>query len=224
MISVIIPAYNEETSIGSVVKSLKPLASLVVVVDDGSTDQTVERASAAGAVVISHIVNRGYGAAIATGTEYALSQGANHLVHFDADGQFVAEEINKALAPIQAQQVEVVLGSRFLGRTVDLPLIRKLILKVATIFTWAFSGIKLTDAQNGFRAFTAEAARQIIIKQDGKAATSEIIDEIARLKLKYLEVPVTVHYTQYSLNKAKANTVFDIWRIVRDLFLGKLIK
>lgn len=224
MIVAIIPAYNEQNTISSVISSLLRIVNKVVVVDDGSSDDTSLKARAAGALVLRHVVNRGYGAALATGTDYALGMGARYIIHFDADGQFVASDVPKLLEPLQKQQAQVVFGSRFLGTTINIPLVRKVILKAAIIFTWVFSGLKLTDAQNGFRAFTAKAARQINIKQDGKAATSEIIDEVARLKFDYVEVPVTVYYTDYSLNKAKANSFFDIWRIVRDLFVGKIIK
>lgn len=224
MTIVVVPAYNEQNSIGQVVKNLREFVDQVVVVNDGSTDETAALARAAGALVITHLVNRGYGAALATGTDYALDTSANYILHFDADGQFVPSDIPRLVEPLIEGKVQVALGSRFLGQAIDLPVLRRLILKVATVFTWAFSGLKLTDAQNGFRAFTTEAASAINIHQDGKAATSEIIDEVARLKLKYVEVPVTVYYTHYSLHKPKANSVWDVWRIVRDLFVGKIIK
>ncbi|MFH1111511.1 MAG: glycosyltransferase family 2 protein [Patescibacteria group bacterium] len=224
MIVAIIPAYNEEKMIGGVVTSLKPLVDKIIVIDDGSTDHTKLLAESAGAIVLRHIINCGYGAALATGTAYAVELQADVIVHFDADGQFVANEVEKLVAPLKQGQAEVAFGSRFLGQAVNISLLRKLILKTAVGFTWAWSGIKLTDVQNGFRAFTREAARQINIRQIGKAATSEIIDEVARLGLKYTEVPVTVHYTDYSLNKTKANSIIDVWRIVRDLLVGKIIK
>ncbi|MFH1111910.1 MAG: glycosyltransferase family 2 protein [Patescibacteria group bacterium] len=224
MIVAIIPAYNEEKTIHKVVSVLALYVDKVIVVDDGSTDNTKQQAFDAGAIVLRHLINCDYGAALATGTEYALRQKADFIVHFDADGQFVPEEVKLLLQPLISGQAEVIFGSRFLGKAINISWMRKVILKAAIIFTWIFSGIKLTDAQNGFRAFTQEAAKQINIHQTGKAATSEIIDEVARLDLKYMEVPVTVHYTNYSLNKAKANSVIDVWRIIRDLFLGKLIK
>ncbi|MFA4937505.1 MAG: glycosyltransferase family 2 protein, partial [Patescibacteria group bacterium] len=191
---------------------------------DGSTDNTKQQALAAGAMVLRHLINCGYGAALATGTEYAIKLQADLIVHFDADDQFVPEEVKLLLSPLISGQAEVVFGSRFLGKAINISWMRKVILKAAIIFTWIFSGLKLTDAQNGFRAFTREAAKQINIRQTGKAATSEIIDEVARLGLRFIEVPATVHYTNYSLNKAKANSIIDVWRIIRDLFLGKLIK
>ncbi len=224
MIVVVIPAYNEAKTIGSIVTSLLPLVDKVIVVDDGSQDGTGKIARASGALVLRHLVNRDYGAAIITGTMYALKIGADFIVHFDADGQFEAEELPKILKPLLVGRAEVTLGSRFLGKTIGLPITRRLILKGAILFTWFFSGVKLTDAQNGFRGFTRQAASMINFSQERKALTSEILHEIGRLRLPYEEVPITVHYTNYSLNKAKANSVSDIWRIIRDLFIGKVIR
>ncbi len=224
MIAVVVPAYNEEKMIKVVLRSLKPYADEIIVVDDGSTDATSSLALTEGVYVLRHLVNRDYGAAIATGTAFALSLGADIIVHFDADGQFEPAEVKLLLEPLLQDKADVVLGSRFLGKAIGMPWHRKLIQKGAVLFTWFFSGIKLTDAHNGFRAFTRKALQQITLSQDHKALTSEILHEISRSSLRYLEVPVTVHYTNYSLHKAKANSVWDIGRIIRDLLIGKFVK
>ncbi|KKU39676.1 MAG: Glycosyl transferase, family 2 [Parcubacteria group bacterium GW2011_GWA2_46_39] len=221
MTVVIIPAFNEAKTIADVVKSILPLVDKIIVVDDGSSDATGSRAQAAGAIVLKHIVNRGYGAALVTGTDYALTNGAQYLVHFDADGQFEAKEIERLLEPLKVGATQVTLGSRFLGKAHNLHWLRRAMIKLATIFTWAWSGVKLTDAHNGFRAFTAAAASQMKLRHNGMAVSSEIVDEIARLKLGYREVPVTVHYTDYSLYKGQP--LSGKWQIIRDLVIGKFI-
>ncbi len=221
MIVVIIPAYNEEKTIAQTVSALYPLIDRVVVVDDGSLDQTATKARAAGALVVSHLINRGYGAALVTGQDLALRLGADYLVHFDGDGQFESKEITRLLEPLLQGKVDIVLGSRFLTNN-KIPWLRRIVLKLAIWFTWVWSGIKLTDAHNGFRALTRKVAQQWRLQQDRMAVSSEIIDEITRLKLRYMEAPVTVHYTQYSLTKGQSN--LGAWRIIKDLFLTKFLR
>src|SRR3989338_2575583 len=115
MVFIIIPAYNEAKNIGRVISGLFSHGlQNIVVVDDGSTDQTVQIAESAGAVVLRHEVNRGQGASLQTGNNYALAHGASAVVHFDADGQFNPADIAEALAVMKDRNAEVLLGSRFL--------------------------------------------------------------------------------------------------------------
>lgn len=219
----IIPAYNEEKNIASAVSRVRPHVSEAVVVDDGSSDATAERALAAGAHVLVHPINRGQGAALASGTEYALDGlGADIIVHYDADGQHLAEEIDDLVQPLVLGRADAALGSRFLSKKSNVPLLRKIILKAGLIFTRLTSGLKVTDTHNGFRALTREAAGQISITQDRMAHASEILDEIARHKIRYAEVPVTVKYSQASLEKGQSS--LDSVRILFDYLSGKLFK
>ncbi|KKT16835.1 MAG: hypothetical protein UW00_C0021G0001, partial [Parcubacteria group bacterium GW2011_GWB1_43_66] len=153
----IIPALEAVSSVGRVVEGLKNYVAEIVVVDDGSTDDTAQVAQKTGAQVLRHLVNRGYGAALITGSAYALARGAEAIVHFDADGQFTSADLPKLLAALKYGQPSAALGSRFLGTAVNIPVLRKIILKLGIIFTWATTGLKLTDAHNGLRAFTREA-------------------------------------------------------------------
>lgn len=220
---VVIPAYQAEATIFNVVSGLKPYVNDVVVVNDGSTDKTASLASEAKAVVINHLVNRGYGAALVTGNLYALQQGAQAVVHFDADGQFDPADVPKLINSLIANTPSVALGSRFLGKVVNIPALRLLILKLGILFTWATSGLKLTDTHNGLRALTAEAVRLMNLKQDRMAVSSEIVQEIARNKISYKEVPVTVIYSKQSLNSSKQGTMPAV-KIVKDLVIGKLLR
>ncbi len=222
-VTAVVPAYEAEYSVGQVILSLKPYVNKVVVVDDGSTDNTFEVAKQAGAIVLRHLVNRGYGAALITGSEYALGQGAQAIVHFDADGQFDATDVPKLISVLTAGQSSAALGSRFLGRAVNIPILRKITLKLAVLFTWVTSGLKLTDTHNGLRAFTAEAWRLMNLKQDRMAISSEIIQELAKHKIPYQEVPVTVVYTDYSLHSSKQGS-FPAAKIVKDLLIGKFLR
>lgn len=219
----IIPAFEAQGSVAQVVLGLKPYVESVVVVDDGSIDATGAEARAAGAIVLRHLVNRGYGAALVTGSEYALQQGALAVVHFDADGQFDAGDVPKLIAALKVGNPSAALGSRFLGRAVNIPILRKVTLKLAILFTWATSGLKLTDTHNGLRAFTAEAWRLMDLKQDRMAVSSEIIQELAEHKIPYQEVPVTVVYTDYSLRSSKQGNL-PAAKIVKDLLIGKFLR
>jgi glycosyltransferase involved in cell wall biosynthesis len=199
MILVVIPAFNEEASLGRVMSGLFAYGyTTIVVVDDGSTDRTAEVARAAGAIVLRHVINRGQGAALQTGTAYALKAGAEVVVHFDADDQFNPSDIAGAVDRVSAGQADVVLGSRFLDKRSRLPWSKHYILFPLTrlINRW-FTGLALTDGQNGFRVLSKRALEKIVITHDGMAHNSEIIRQIARQKLSYEEYPVEVRYHRY---------------------------
>lgn len=219
-IVVIIAAYNEEKKIKAVVDFVSKYVDLVVVVDDGSKDKTSEMVKNKKAVVLRHCINLGQGAALQTGFEYARRINPDVIVTFDADGQFSAEEIPLMIQPILAKKVDVALGSRFLGKTINISPIRKYILKLGILFTWIFSEIKLTDTHNGFRALSKKALDSIEITQNRMAHASEIIDQIKLKNLKYVEVPVTVKYDDYS--KRKGQSSLNSLKIVLELISKKL--
>lgn len=220
---IVIPAYNEEKMIGKVIRELKENNyNNIIVVDDGSKDSTSKIVESLNTNIITHIINRGQGAALQTGTEYALRKGADIIVHFDADGQFKAEEIKNITQPIVNEEVEVTLGSRFLGTAVNIPHSKKITLKLGILFTYFFSGLKLTDTHNGFRALSRDAAQKILITQDKMAHASEIVDEIKKKKIKFKEIPVTVIYSEYS--KKKGQSIFNSIKIAFNLIIKKLAK
>lgn len=219
---VVIPALNEAKVISSVINDVKDKVNEVIVVDDGSIDNTEEVAKNAGAKVARHFLNRGQGAALQTGISFALKIGADIIVTFDADGQHVAEEIEQVVQPLLLGEVDVVLGSRFLKTENKIPKSRAKLLKLATLFTRVYTGLKVTDAHNGFRAFSRKAAEAITIRQDGMAHASEIIEEIKKHNLKFKEVGVTIKYTYYSLEKGQK--LSNAFRIVWDLILGRIVR
>jgi len=217
---VIVAAYREAKVIANVVADVKRTGHHVVVVDDGSPDQTAERAAQAGAVVIRHPINLGQGAALQTGLDYALAQGANVLVTFDADGQHRAADIAGLIDALVRDGADFALGSRFLGSAVNLPAQRRLLLKAAVWFTRLTTGLSITDSHNGLRAMTRHGASHIHLRQNRMAHASEILHQIAVSGLKYVETPVTIHYSAYSL--AKGQTLFDALLIILDLFARRL--
>lgn len=221
-ITVVIAAYNEESVIFSVIADVKKYIKDVVVVDDASGDRTAEIAEQAGADVLEHLINRGQGAALKTGIDYAVKRGADIIVTFDADGQHKAEEITRLVDPIIKDEVDVVLGSRFLGNIPNnIPFLRKMVLRGGIWFTRFFSKINITDTHNGFRALSRKAAQTIRIRQDRMAHASEILDEIAYHKLKFVEVPVTISYTDYSMQKGQSS--LNSIKIAFKFFLNKIM-
>ncbi|MFO0970113.1 MAG: glycosyltransferase family 2 protein [Gemmataceae bacterium] len=219
---IVMAAYNEESRLGHTLAQLLPRYANVVVVDDGSRDATAEVALAQDVWVLRHLINLGQGAALQTGIDFALRQGAQFIVTFDADGQHDAAEIDRLLEPLRAGAADVALGSRFLGATVHMPWTRRLVLKLGVLFTRVFSRIRVTDAHNGFRAFTRDAARKVRISQNRMAHASEILDQIVHHGLRYVEVPVTIRYSQDTL--AKGQSSWNALRIVSQLLLGRMVK
>lgn len=216
---IIVPAYNEHKNIFGVIKSLQEHTSNIVVVNDASKDRTKEIVQPLGVHLVNHMINRGQGAALQTGTEYALRQGAEIIVHFDADGQMLAKDIYRIIVPIIDQEAEIVFGSRFLMKKSQIPWTKKyLILKPAIFFNWFFTGIKLSDAHNGFRALSKKAAQAIRISQDGMAHASEILDMVRSNDLNFTEVPVEIVYNQYGQKFTSG------FKIVFDLLLARIIR
>jgi polyprenyl-phospho-N-acetylgalactosaminyl synthase len=219
-VCVVCAAYNEAATIARVVTDLKRSGYQVVVVDDGSTDGTRHVASAADAVVVTHPINLGQGAALQTGIEYALSQGFDIIVTFDADGQHRVSDIPRLIEALG--RADFALGSRFLGHTNNLPALRRAVLQAATLFTRVTTGLRLTDTHNGLRAMTRRGAAMLRLRQNRMAHASEILAEIAKSGLRYVEVPVTIDYTAYSL--AKGQRIGDSVLILLDLFSQELCR
>jgi glycosyltransferase involved in cell wall biosynthesis len=200
---VVVPAYNEQERIAATLTELAAYADNVVVVDDGSRDETASIARAYATTVVSHRDNLGCGAALRTGIAVALARGASIVVTFDADGQHCPEDLHALVEPIARGRAEIALGSRFLGRAPGIPPSRWLLLKLGVLFTHAVSRIRVTDTHNGLRAFSRNAAAQLRITQDGMAHASEILHRIAVGRLAYTEVPVTIRYNEATLKKGQ---------------------
>jgi glycosyltransferase involved in cell wall biosynthesis len=217
---VVIAAYNEAGVIADVIADLRSAGHPAVVVDDGSTDRTAAAAREAGAVVLEHPVNLGQGAALQTALEFALAAGAPFIVTFDADGQHRARDIARLMDALVRGGADFALGSRFLGDAINMPPARRRLLRAATWFTRLTTGLRISDAHNGLRALTRRGALAIQLKQNRMAHASEILHQIAASGLKYVEAPVTIEYSSYSL--AKGQQLSDSLSIVLDLFARRL--
>lgn len=203
-IYIVIPAYNEENSISGVIKDLKKYNyHKIIVVDDGSTDNTLKIARQAGAIVVRHPINLGQGAALRTGMDLALELGADIIVTFDADGQHMAKDINKLIKPVTSKEVDVALGSRFMDHSSNTPWLKKVLLKIGIILIFFMYGIMLTDTHNGLKAMSRPAAQKISIESRGMEHASEIIGKIKVNRIKFKEIPVTIKYSKYSIKKGQ---------------------
>lgn len=203
-IYIVIPAYNEENSISGVIKDLKKHNyHNIIVVDDGSTDNTLKIARQSGNVVVRHPINLGQGAALRTGMDLALELGVDIIVTFDADGQHMAKDINKLIKPVISKEVDIALGSRFIDNSSNTPWLKKVLLKIGIILIFFMYGIMLTDTHNGLKAISRQAAQKISIESRGMEHASEIIGKIKVNRIKFKEIPVTIKYSKYSIKKGQ---------------------
>ena len=193
-IAIGIPAYNEEKNIGSIIVKLKKIANTIIICDDGSTDMTAEIAKELGAVVISHSKNQGYGAAIKTIFLEARNKQVDMLITFDADGQHQIEDISKVIEPINLDNADVVIGSRFLDDKTKIPKYRKIGVKAITQLTNITTGSKITDSQSGFRAYNKLALQKVIPTESGMGISKEILIKIQEQELRITEVPIKISY------------------------------
>ena len=191
---VCIPAYNEEIKINDVVKKSLPHADKVIVCDDGSTDDTAALAKKAGAIVISHETNQGYGAAISTLFDYCRKNNAEIMVTLDGDGQHNPDQIPDLINVILKHKVDVVIGSRSLKDDKNLPSYRKTGIKIITSTINSATNLKVTDSQSGFRAYSKEAIDLIHPTESGMAVSTEILVKISKNGLSIAEVPIKVSY------------------------------
>jgi glycosyltransferase involved in cell wall biosynthesis len=212
----VVPVYNEGEVLGTVIRSALAVFPNIICVDDGSSDESARIASEAGAYVVRHPVNLGQGAALRTGLDFALTQrNAEYFVTFDSDGQHRVEDALAMVKRLDTEPLDVVIGSRFLDRRTQVGVLKRLVLRLAVLFERLRSGVKLSDAHNGLRAFNRTAATVIQIEQNRMAHASEITAQIGRHKLRYAEQPVHVIYSDYS--RRKGQSLWNSVNILSDL-------
>ena len=219
---VLVPVFNEGPVTKTVVEELVAKEYTVVVIDDGSGAPIKNTLENMPIYLLRHKINLGQGAALQTGIDYALSKGASLLVTFDSDGQHCVDDIAKLVNALQDKHVDVVLGSRFLQDASEIPAKRKALLQMARMVNFFFTGMWLTDAHNGMRAFTGSAAEKIKLQENRMAHATEVISLIKKNNLCYAEAPVTIRYTDYS--KQKGQKLPDAFRVLFELFLNKLFR
>lgn len=213
----IVPIYNEATVIEDCIADLRTIFPNILVVDDGSTDDSASKAKKSGAQVIRHTLNVGQGLAISTGFKWVQGQNKfKNIVTFDGDGQHIAHDALRLVEELENSSLDIVFGSRFLGyERSNTPVMKRIILKIVTKITNILTGVKLSDAHNGLRALTVKASKVIELTQAGMAHASQMISLTRQANLKYHEIPVNVLYTTYS--KKKGQSILNSVNIVADL-------
>jgi glycosyltransferase involved in cell wall biosynthesis len=200
-IYIVIPVFNEAPVIQDTIAEIKKAGyENIIVVDDGSSDRSYQRARKMGVVVLRLALNRGKGAAVKTGIEAAKILGADIVVTIDGDGQHNPEDIEKMIKLIEDKKCDVVLGTR-LKNPQGMPWYKIIANHVGNFFTWLIYGLWVTDSQSGFRAYSKKAIDLIDTQTDRYEYDSEVIREIGRHNLKYVEVSIEVLYTEYSMGK-----------------------
>jgi len=209
-----IPCFNEDRFIGSVVAKARKYADEVIVIDDGSSDESAYVAEAAGAIVYKHERNRGYGAAIRGCIEKGRKHEADILVTIDGDGQHDPCDIVALIKPITDGETDVVIGSRFLGKASQAPFYRRVGQKALNVATNVGSGHTLSDSQSGCRAYSAEALKKINLSESGMAVSSQIQFAIKESGLRVTEVPIDVSYEEKSKRSPVGHGVHVLTRVV----------
>jgi glycosyltransferase involved in cell wall biosynthesis len=216
-VCVVIPVHNEATVIADVVREVRRVYPLVVCVDDGSSDDSAAAIVEGGGILVQHPVNLGQGASLQTGIEMALHfSDVEYVVTFDGDGQHDIADVEVMLEVLESGSAQIVFGSRFLdARTDNIGWAKRAVLRAAVKYTQLSSGLSLTDAHNGLRAFTRKVAADLDLQMNGMAHASEFVTVVARTKVPYAEVPVHIRYTDYSRGKGQplmngVNIIFDL--------------
>lgn len=210
-----IPAYNEEATISDVIKRAKAHVDMVVVCDDGSTDNTTKKAKEAGACVLKHKRNLGKGVAMKSLFEYAKKSTADIIVTIDGDGQFMPEEIPKLLFPILERKSDIVIGYRF-DKETEMPSYRMIGNKVLDKMTNIASDLPFRDTQSGFRAYSKKAIELIEFKSEGFGVDAEILIDASQKGLRITEEKITVLYNTGSKTSTK-NPVSHSFEVVSSL-------
>jgi glycosyltransferase involved in cell wall biosynthesis len=220
-VCVVVPMLNESTTIQGVISDLRREFVHVVCVDDGSSDGSAELARAAGAVIVRHATNLGQGAALQTGFDYAGRRSdIRWIVTFDADGQHLVEDAVKMVQVARTGDLDVVLGSRFTGTTINMSWLRGFVLRSAVRFTRLTAGLEVTDAHNGLRVIHSRALRALRLTQPRMAYASELTNKISSERLRWAEVPTTVLYSDYSRAKGQRN--LNAVNILFDLAIARV--
>ncbi len=215
---IVVPAYNEATIIAEVIADIRTTGwNNILVVDDGSKDETYKNARDAGAIALRHHLNRGKGAATKTGIEAAKFLGADIVVTLDGDGQHDPADIETLIAPIRNGGCDVVLGTR-LKNPIGMPWYKIMHNWIGNAIVWYLYGLWVSDSQSGFRAYSRHAIKVINTKTDRYEYDSEVIYEIKKHKLIYHEIPISVRYTKYSMGKIHkqnlTNGIKTVYRMI----------
>lgn len=216
-VSVVIPSFNVEQSIREVVERIPKDIFEKIVVDDGSKDRTGEIAKKAGAKIVTHDVNYGKGRAMRTGASIAKG---DIIVFLDADLQHKPEDIYKLVEPIQKDRADITIGSRFLGNTKSMPLVRKISNFISTAMIRLFFGINILDTQSGYRAIKKEYLEKMHLESERYNIETEVLAFVGKFHMRVEEVPIETIYG----DEKSHFTALDIPKFIYLLFYLKLYK
>jgi glycosyltransferase involved in cell wall biosynthesis len=220
---VVIPVYNESRVVGGVIKEVSKHFKNIVCVDDGSTDNSAEAIKSAGGTLVRHPFNLGAGAATQTGIDYALQDPrAKYFITFDADGQHSVKDAVHMLNYIKKHEVDIVFGSRFLGRAENISRSKRWFLRLAALFSRGTTGVNLTDPHIGLRVFNRTFANNLELTLPDFTHASELVNRVHQGNYRYAEVPVTITYNNYS--KAKGQSMLNSINITFDLLVNRIYK
>lgn len=222
-IFVVVPAFNEERVIQNVITEIQRAGWFnIIIVDDHSSDNTWKKArEMQGVTVLRHKINRGKGAATRTGIEAAKILGASVIVTMDGDGQHDPTDIAKPTEPILSNEAEVTLGTR-LKKSAGMPWTRIIANKLSNVLTWVLYRTWVSDSQSGMRAYSRFAAENIETKADRYEYESEVVKEIHDKNLSFIEVPIAVRYTRYSMSKTHRQGFVNGVKMVYKMFWNML--
>ena len=219
-IYILVPVFNEEKKIKSVVSELQKVFKNIIVVNDGSSDASQEILESLDVTVLNHSINLGQGAAISTGFKYIQDlNNAEAVVTFDADGQHSIEDAKAFAKEIILCDEEIIFGSRFIRNKANIPFIKKIALSIVVMFTNRLSRINLSDAHNGLKAIKKDSLKKIDITIDGFGFESQIIHQVSKKNITYKEMPTNTIYTSYSKNKGQK--LINGLIILEDLFKSR---
>jgi glycosyltransferase involved in cell wall biosynthesis len=217
-VCIIVPIYNEEQVVRSIIQSLAAENFTTVIVDDGSSDNSLQLISDLPVIILKHSTNFGQGAALQTGFEFARKNpNLEIFVTFDSDGQHQIKDIEKIISPLKNNKADIVFGTRFQDDKTKMPVLKRIILKLAIKYTSLSTGVPLTDAHNGFRAMNRKSLNEMKLNLNGMAHASEIVAIAHKSNLRIAETPVEILYTKYS--KSKGQSILNSINILSDLFL-----
>lgn len=206
-IYILVPVFNENKVIRNTLNELLKFFSNIIVVNDGSTDNTIDKLDDLNIALLNHEINLGVGAAVQTGFDYVEKIHDSYaVITFDADGQHSVEDAVSMAKEIQICNEEIIFGSRFIKHQKNVPFVKRNVLKVIAFITKIATGIDLTDAHNGLKAYKVSAIRKLKLQFSGYSYESELITEVAKKNISYKELSTNIKYTEYSIKKGQKLT------------------
>jgi len=206
-IYILVPVFNENKVIRNTLNELLKVFSNIIIVNDGSTDNTIDKIDDLNISILNHEINLGVGAAVQTGFDYVEKIHDSYaVITFDADGQHSVEDAVTMAKEIQICNEEIIFGSRFIKHQKNVPLVKRNVLKIIAFITKIATGIDLTDAHNGLKAYKVSAIRKLKLQFSGYSYESELITEVAKKNISYKELSTNIKYTEYSIKKGQKLT------------------